>query len=230
MIPRVINILISVLAVIIVFVPHEYAHAWVAYKNGDPTAKFCGRMTLNPLKHIDPIGFVMCALVGFGWAKPVPINPFNFRNYKKGLFTTAIAGVTVNYITAFIFYLFYCLILLCEPSTMLGIYAVGYVGYFFYRVFALCLCSVVFNLLPLHPLDGFRVVEAFTREFNPIRRFLREYSKAILIVLIVESFLCGILADSGIAWASNCDILGFVMKFATNIIGWPIKALWSLIF
>ena len=66
--------LASVLAIFFVFVPHEFAHAAVAYANGDPTPKLNGRLTLNPIKHFDPIGFVLCALVGFGWAKPVPIN------------------------------------------------------------------------------------------------------------------------------------------------------------
>ena len=92
----------SVLAIIFVLVPHEFAHAAVAYANGDPTPKLNGRITLNPIKHFDPIGFVMCALVGFGWARPVPINSANFKHYKLGLFTTAIAGVVANYLIAFI--------------------------------------------------------------------------------------------------------------------------------
>ena len=69
------------LAVIVVVTTHEFAHAFVAYKCGDPTAKFSGRMTLNPLKHIDPLGILMFALAGFGWAKPVPVNPYNFKDY-----------------------------------------------------------------------------------------------------------------------------------------------------
>ena len=72
------------LAVMAVITVHEYAHAFVAYKFGDPTAKFAGRMSLNPMRHFDPLGIVMFAVVGFGWAKPVPINPNNFNNYKKG--------------------------------------------------------------------------------------------------------------------------------------------------
>ena len=99
-----ISILASVIAVLFVFVPHELAHAYIAYKNGDLTAKMYGRLTFNPIKHIDPIGIILCIFTGFGWAKPVPINPANFKNYRRGLFTTAIAGVVLNYIIAFLAY------------------------------------------------------------------------------------------------------------------------------
>jgi len=79
-------LLAQFLAVMIVITFHEFAHAYTAYKCGDPTAKFSGRMTLNPVKHFDPLGILMFAVAGFGWAKPVPINPYNFNDYKKGSF------------------------------------------------------------------------------------------------------------------------------------------------
>jgi Zn-dependent protease len=223
--------LIRFLAVIFVLTPHEYAHAYVAYKNGDPTAKMMGRMSLNPVKHLDPAGFVMCALVGFGWAKPVPINPGNFKNYKKGMFTTAIAGITVNYIIAFFAYLIYVLLyrfaLLSTLPT--AIYWIVYIiDSLCLVVFTYSLCSVVFNLLPLYPLDGFRVVEAFTRQINPVRQFLRQYGSVILICLVVESFLCDMLSPY-VGWIDNFNILNYVMTFATNIIGFPIKAAWGWI-
>ena len=97
-----ITLFASVIAVLFVFIPHEFAHAFVAYKNGDATAKMYGRLTLNPLKHLDPIGCILCVFTGFGWAKPVPIYPYNFKKYRIGLFTTAIAGVVTNYLIAFI--------------------------------------------------------------------------------------------------------------------------------
>jgi Zn-dependent protease len=96
------NLLAKFLAVIIVLTLHEFAHAFTAYKCGDPTAKWSGRMTLNPLKHFDPIGAVLFAFTGFGWAKPVPINPDNFKNRVWGSFFTSIAGVFVNYLFAFL--------------------------------------------------------------------------------------------------------------------------------
>jgi Zn-dependent protease len=224
-------------AVILVFTPHEFAHAYVAYKNGDPTAKMRGRMTLNPIKHIDPLGFVTCALVGFGWAKPVPINPANFRNYKKGMITTAVAGVIMNYIIAFFAYLCYVLMVKFVLSPYFAYngynavyYLIHFVTIFFYIVFAYSLCSVAFNLLPLNPLDGFRIVEGFTREINPVQRFLRQYGQMILIILIVESFICNVLTDRfGIGWAGYCNILNYIMTFATNILGFPITKAWNWI-
>ena len=97
-------ILAQFLAVAVVLSFHEFAHAYAAYKNGDPTAKFAGRLTLNPAKHFDPIGVITFALAGFGWAKPVPVNPNNFKDYRKGCFWTSIAGVLMNYAMAFLFY------------------------------------------------------------------------------------------------------------------------------
>ena len=87
----------SFLAVTIVLTLHEFSHAFVAYKCGDPTPKMNGRLTLNPLAHFDPLGLVMFTLAGFGWARPVPINPFNFRHYRRGLAFTALAGNILVY-------------------------------------------------------------------------------------------------------------------------------------
>lgn len=228
--------LAKILAVMFVFAPHEFAHAFIAYKNGDPTAKFRGRMTINPVKHIDPIGFISCVLVGFGWAKPVPIDPYNFRNYRKGMFTTAIAGIVMNYIIAFFAYLFYVLVLkylIIENADIAAnvdwvFYIIEFIQTFFYILFVYSLCSVIFNLIPLNPLDGFRVVEAFTRQINPVTRFLRNYGNIILIVLIAESFLCSILSDY-VYWFEYLNILGYVMTFAIKIVGYPIQLAWSWI-
>lgn len=222
--------LVRIIAVILVFAPHEFAHAYVAYKNGDGTAKMYGRMSLNPLRHIDPSGFILCALAGFGWAKPVPINPSNFRNYKKGMFLTAIAGVVTNYIIAFFAYALYALCYFLFSKVTYITTGLLYFEYFvttlFEVTFSFSLYSVVFNLLPLNPLDGFRVVEAFTREVNPVHRFLKQYGQMILIILIVESFACNIVANY-YAPAQYFNLLGYVGYFATEIIGFPIKAAWG---
>ncbi len=228
-----INLLAGVVAVIFVLAPHEWGHAFAATKCGDGTPKAYGRLTLNPIKHLDPVGFVCCALVGFGWAKPVPINPYNFKNYRKGLFLTAIAGVVVNYIIAFFAYLLFALFVRFAFNPMLSVNDFTYyLGWFVYftlgNIFAYSLSVFVFNLLPLYPLDGFRVVESCTRQFNPVRRFLRNYGQMILIILIVESFICDILSRY-VGWAGYFDILGYIMYFATDIIGYPIKAAWGWI-
>lgn len=237
---QIIWILAGAIAIIFIFSPHEFAHAYMAYKCGDPTAKMRGRMSLNPAKHLDPMGYALCVVAGFGWARPVPINPYNFRKYRKGLFLTAIAGVVTNYILAF---LAYPLSLIVLKYIYIQNYAFFYnnvlfdvtvqiLYYSLYFVFVYGLNVIIFNLLPLFPLDGFRVVEAFTREINPARRFLRNNGQMILLILVIESFLCGILIDyvpnlAGIVRYFN--ILGYVQEFGTKILGFPITALWNLV-
>lgn len=222
----------SVLAVIFVLVPHEFAHAFVAYKCGDGTAKFQGRLTLNPVKHFDPAGFVLCILTGFGWAKPVPIYPSNFRNYRKGLFLTAIAGVITNYIIAFLAYpLFLVVWRFVMPVAGLSQYVKYFLFYFFELLFVYNLSVFVFNLLPLYPLDGFRVIESFTRQVNPVRRFLKNYGYYILLALVVESFLCSALVNYlNLDFMRYFNVLGYVQTFARRIVGFPITALWNAIF
>ncbi len=221
------SLLVGLIAAVCVFAPHEFAHAFVAYKCGDPTAKMQGRMTLNPFKHLDLLGIFLMALVGFGWARPVPVNPYNFKHYRSGMFLTAIAGISVNYMIAFLAYPLFLVVLNFMPVVP---FLYEFLWQLFFCIFSYSLCSVVFNLLPLFPLDGFRVIESFTRELNPIRRFLRNYGQVILIILIAESYLCGMLVDFGYTWAQYADVLGYAMQFATGILGYPITALWNLIF
>ena len=236
---QLIEIIAGLIAVIFIFAPHEFAHAFVAYKCGDPTAKMQGRMTLNPIKHLDPAGFIMCAVVGFGWAKPVPIYPGNFHRYRKGLFCTAIAGVVTNYIIAFIAYPLYLVVFnFLYYANIDFFYAnewldalVKILYYALFFIYAYGLGIVVFNLLPLYPLDGFRVVESLTREVNPVRRFLRNYGQYILIVLILESFLCNMLIRyTSLPYVNYFNILYWLSWFAQNIIGFPITAFWNWIF
>ena len=230
----IITIFASLIAVFFVLIPHEFAHAFVAYKNGDPTAKMCGRLTLNPIKHLDPVGFILCIFTGFGWAKPVPIYPYNFKNYRVGLFTTAIAGVVTNYIIAFIAYPLYLLfsdVLLPLCGTEAAWYTVEFISLIFYCIYFYGLTIFVFNILPLNPLDGFRVVESLTRESNPVRRFLRNYGQFILIFLVVESFICTKIAQyTNLNYLRYFNILGFYLDWCAKIIGFPISAFWNLIF
>ena len=228
----VIEILARLIALVFVFSPHEFAHAYIAYKNGDPTANMRGRMTLNPLKHLDPVGYFLCAVAGFGWARPVPINPYNFKKYKLGLFTTAIAGVVANYIVAFFAFLIYVLLgrfvsQIASINTLL-FFVYYFIETVFYMIFLYSLFSVVFNLLPLYPLDGFRIVESFTRQINPVRRFLRNYGQIILIIIVAENIFCSYLAPY-LPILRYFNVLSYVSWFAQNIVGFPIKAAWSWI-
>ncbi len=234
-----VEIIAGLIAVIFIFAPHEFAHAFAAYKCGDPTAKMQGRLTLNPIKHLDPAGFILCAFTGFGWAKPVPVYPYNFRNYRKGMFFTAIAGVVANYIVAFVAYPLYLVVFkFLYLNNINFFYAnpwldvivqIFYTALFF--IYAYGMSVIVFNLLPFFPLDGFRVVESFTREINPVRRFLRNYGMYILIGLVLESYLCDVLLKYANVpyFVAYFDILGWVSWFAQNILGFPITALWGLI-
>ncbi len=221
----VITLLAQFLAVMVVISFHEFAHAYAAYKCGDPTAKYSGRMTLNPAKHFDPIGIVMFAIVGFGWAKPVPINPNNFDNYKKGLLWTSVAGVLMNYVMAFVFYPILFLVINYVLSYFTGKYMAVFLYYLFYSLFAYSLSFCVFNLLPFYPLDGFRIVDATAKRRGKVYWFLKQYGYYILMGMILISFL----ADR-IPMLAYFDILGYVLSFAINVLGKPITAFWNWIF
>lgn len=175
-------------AVFLIFsiILHELAHGAVAYACGDDTARINGRLTLNPIAHFDLIGFFMLVTVGFGYAKPVPVNPTNFKNHKKGSFLVSIAGVTVNLILSFLFLgLYFLLITMVTklPAEGFAAYLSEYFALAFYYTSLCNLTLCFFNLLPLYPLDGFRLIESLTKYMNPIVRFLRNYGSMILLAL-----------------------------------------------
>lgn len=219
------QILAGFIAAVVVITCHEFAHAFVAYKCGDPTAKFSGRMTLNPIKHFDPLGMLMFALVGFGWAKPVPVNPYNFRNYKAGSFWTSAAGILMNYAMAFVLYPVFVLVVTYLCPVFAGRYAELFIYYVFYMLFAYSLNFCVFNLLPFYPLDGFRIYDALTTKRGKFYWFLRQYGYYIFLGFMLVSILARRIPVLG-----YFDILGYVMDFAVNIFGKPITMFWNLIF
>ena len=157
------NLFVSAVAVIIALTVHEFFHGFMAYKLGDNTPAMYGRLTLNPLRHLDPLGAICLLVFHFGWAKPVPINPRNFKNPKRGFALTALAGPLSNLAIAFVSAPIY--ILLFELS-----YAVDSTGflarmlivstYFFNVFFVMNVGLAVFNLIPIPPFDGSRILNA----------------------------------------------------------------------
>lgn len=165
---------------------HEWAHAYVANKQGDPTAKIMGRMTLAPFAHFDLWGFVCLYFFGFGWAKPVPIDTRNFKHGKKSEVLVSLAGIFANLITGIAFIMVSSALKTFVPDYMIAWGKYGYVlQLFFSNVISLNFGLAFFNLLPIYPLDGFRVIETFTKPNNGFINFMKRYSTIILIVVVV---------------------------------------------
>ena len=225
MIDDFIFLLAQFLAVTVVLTFHEFAHAYSAYKCGDPTAKFQGRMTLNPVKHFDLWGVLMFAIAGFGWAKPVPINPNNFDNYRKGCFWTSAAGVLMNYLMAFLIYPLFIVVYRWICPLFIGTYMEIFLFELLYLMFSCSLSFCVFNLLPFYPLDGFRIVDALNKKHGKVYQFLRRYGYSILMGLIFIHICVDFLPILG-----YIDFLGYVMQFSIGILGKPITLLWDLVF
>ena len=207
---------------------HEFAHAFAAHLNGDDTAKAAGRYTLNPLKHFDPIGLVCFMLVGFGWAKPVPVNPYNYRNYKKGSIMVAVAGVLANLILAFLFYpIIYLVDAYLYPladGTVMFIF-VRFLLYVALYGFMLDLSFFAFNLIPVYPLDGFRLADAFVKNKGSGYEKYKRVGYYVLLGLILFSSLCSYVPE-----LKFLDVFGYFMDFCVKIIGYPISWFWDTIF
>jgi len=177
-------------ALLVALPVHEWAHAFVAYKQGDSTAKFAGRMTLAPFKHFDLFGFMFLLLFGFGWAKPVPIDERNFKHPTRSGILVALAGVAANFIQGTIFIIISCALTRFFPNyaTQWGIY--GYaLKAFLYYVTVINFVLVFFNILPIYPLDGFRVVETLSSPHNTFVDFMRRYSTIIMFILILLTYV-----------------------------------------
>jgi Zn-dependent protease len=162
---------------------HELAHGWVAYKMGDPTAKWLGRLTLNPVKHLDPIGTLMLLIVGFGWAKPVPINLENIPGDRRriGLILVSAAGITANIICAFIALL---LMRLLSPGNEDIMYKI------LSQLAWINIILAAFNLIPIPPLDGSKILMGFAPEsVNRVLAQIEPFGFFIVIGLLVTGFL-----------------------------------------
>lgn len=171
-----------IVAVAIAFSAHEFSHALVANWCGDRTAKSLGRMSLNPFKHIDTFGMLSFLFVGFGWAKPVPINPLKFRNYKRGIRLVSSSGVVTNFFLSFAFSaMFYFL------APLLNLNNVFFMFIFYLLMFSttINLSLAIFNLLPIYPLDGFNFLSSFMRPDNKFVQFMYRYGSIILLIVVI---------------------------------------------
>ncbi len=191
MIDRLISDPIGALQTLILMAPalllavtvHEVAHGWVADRLGDPTARLAGRLTLNPLPHIDPLGALAFVLAGFGWAKPVPVNAYNLRRPVRDMACVAVAGPLSNFLVAFVGLVVLVLVGRTVDAPFLALPLAGTLRY----VYAFNLGLAIFNLIPLPPLDGGHFLPYFLpRSAWPLLQQLEQYGPLILILLVVS--------------------------------------------
>ena len=184
MISNIIESILILLILLFSIVVHELAHGYMAYYLGDPTAKYSDRLSLNPLKHLDLLGSIILPLTMLlssfytgpiiGWAKPVPINPYNFKDQKWGILKVSLAGPLANFLLAIICSLFNLIIIKIFHNSFLSF---GINLIIFYN-----LNWGIFNLIPLSPLDGFNILSTFLGEKTP--KFLVQYELYILMFLL----------------------------------------------
>lgn len=186
----IVNKLIMIPIVLIALTFHEFCHGWVSTKLGDNTPRFTGRLTLNPLAHLDPVGALLMILTGFGWAKPVQINPAYYKNPKNGMALTAAAGPLSNLFLAFL------AMLVFTGITILN-YKLGWFGGSIYaissfvlRFVSVNLCFMVFNLIPIPPLDGSRILGIFlsNRAYFKLQQYERYSMIAIILLSLSGAF------------------------------------------
>lgn len=188
------TIIANIPALMIGFAFHEFAHAWVADRLGDPTPRSQGRLTLNPLVHLDLFGTLMALLYRFGWAKPVMTNPSYFRGDKRrGQMLVAVAGPVMNLITAFVVMLLWFMTMLWfQGSEWREI-----ISLVFQSAVLMNLGLGIFNLLPIPPLDGFTVFGGLLpRRFAPQLQMIEQYGMIILILLLFTDILGKILSPA----------------------------------
>ena len=216
---------------------HEYAHAWMADRCGDPTARMMGRLTLNPLKHLDLVGALMMLLLGFGWARPVPVNPRNYRNYRRDDLKVSLAGVTMNLILTVAGFLAAAVMTAVAVRPLGADYGVlvryaaslnpefvaaslgrlsGYIyqmlSYFIYTNISLA----IFNLLPVPPLDGYHVANDLL-----LKRSLfatEKVQRAAMGVMLLLMF-SGLLGQG----------LSYLVNGALSGLGWAVQQLFQMI-
>ena len=204
----VIYLIMFAVGILFSLIIHECAHGYVALKCGDPTAKMMGRLTLDPRKHLDPIGTICMIFLRIGWAKPVPINPRNFRHYRRDYIFVSLAGICVNLI---VFLLSTVITVLVYKNATAA--WMGYIIQFFIILAQMNLSLAIFNLLPVPPLDGYRFLDQFvfkgSLSMNPQ---MMQIIHLIFLGLCISGFLTGPLSTL------NSTVFNTVFNFVFKLL------------
>lgn len=210
--------ILSSLAVVFLTMPvHEAAHGFAASKLGDPTARYQGRLTLNPLAHIDPVGAVCIILFGFGWAKPVPVNVNYFNNPKRDMALTALAGPVSNLLLALAAFLLMNVVYALGYALHFSFTVIYYICMFLQYIALINISLAVFNLIPIPPLDGSRLLTAVLP--NRIYYRLMQYERYFFLVLIA------------LLWTGILDIpLSFLSRNIGSALAWLAHLPFSALF
>ncbi len=220
-----ISVLLSLPVIVLSLCLHETAHGWVAYKLGDPTARNLGRLTLNPLKHLDPIGFIFMLLFGIGWAKPVPINTRHFKNPRVGMALSGIAGPVSNLLLGFLGMVLYVLTVVICIVAGVDPWAIVWIKVLLLFLDALAFLNIalaVFNLIPVPPFDGSR----FAYVFLPTKWYFKvmQYERYTGIVIMAIIFIL-----SRIGYNPIGIVVGFIMDNTMNLLTFLATLLLNLI-
>ncbi len=185
------QIIIQLPILLISLTIHEFSHGYVAYMLGDDTAKRAGRLTLNPISHIDPFGLIMLFIARIGWAKPVPINPYNFNDQKRDMAISAAAGPVSNFVFAIILSVIFNLIKKADPNIIYTASGMTqfWLGMLLYAIL-INLALGIFNLLPIPPMDGSKILGGFLSDEAYYKYTAQEQKGAqILIIILLVSFV-----------------------------------------
>ena len=219
----VLQIITKILIIFLVLPIHECAHAWAAHKMGDETAAYSGRLTLNPLAHIDILGALCLLITGFGWAKPVPINPLKFKKQRFGIAITAAAGPLSTLAVSFIAMIIYRIVLslpggsgyfLSSAGDITGGFVILYILQFFILV---NIGLAIFNLIPIPPLDGSKIISYFTSA--KLDRWIYEH-QLIVNAVFFAVIITGILSKPlNIIGGYVYDLFWFITNFIPKLMG-----------